>query len=262
MLNKYKHWLIVNGNAPDTVKNYLIRVSKFLKQVPINKISEEKISNYLLQLHEKFEASTINAYRNAIKSFADFLKKDIEIPDCLPTKQTLADSINEEFFEKEILPVVESEFRNSIKVKAILYFMFYTGIRISEIELERNKFNFKNRTAKIYQKKVKKERIVFFPNKASKIIQIYFTYEPEDINAFNLKKAGVKHIFKKLNTYFKDINIYPHLFRHSFATMFMERGGDVYVLKEFLGHQSIQSTMRYVGLKTSKLKALYDEKIK
>ncbi|KKL08955.1 hypothetical protein LCGC14_2570700, partial [marine sediment metagenome] len=37
---------------------------------------------------------------------------------------------------------------------------------------------------------------------------------------------------------------------NSFAAHFLMQGGDISDLKEFLGHKSIQSTMRYAGLKT------------
>ena len=40
----------------------------------------------------------------------------------------------------------------------------------------------------------------------------------------------------------------PHTARHTFATRFIRRGGDVAVLKELLGHKSIQMTQKYVTL--------------
>jgi len=40
----------------------------------------------------------------------------------------------------------------------------------------------------------------------------------------------------------------PHVLRHTFAKLFLERGGSVFVLQEILGHNSLAMTRRYVAL--------------
>jgi len=40
----------------------------------------------------------------------------------------------------------------------------------------------------------------------------------------------------------------PHTLRHTFAKMFLERGGNVFALQEILGHSSLAMTRRYVAL--------------
>ncbi len=44
------------------------------------------------------------------------------------------------------------------------------------------------------------------------------------------------------------IKCHAHLFRHTFATMFLANGGDVMVLKDILGHKSILTTQKYIHL--------------
>ena len=38
----------------------------------------------------------------------------------------------------------------------------------------------------------------------------------------------------------------PHMFRHSFATYLWEQCGNIYEVKEILGHSSVKTTERYV----------------
>jgi site-specific recombinase XerD len=47
----------------------------------------------------------------------------------------------------------------------------------------------------------------------------------------------------------------PHRFRHEFATRLLEQTADLRLVQEALGHRSIQSTMRYTRVRSSRLRA-------
>ena len=44
-----------------------------------------------------------------------------------------------------------------------------------------------------------------------------------------------------------------HVLRHTFATNFLMKGGDIRTLQELLGHESVQMTMRYAHIVHSNL---------
>jgi integrase/recombinase XerC len=49
----------------------------------------------------------------------------------------------------------------------------------------------------------------------------------------------------------------PHVLRHSFATHMLERGANLRVLQELLGHESLVTTQRYLKITTDQLKKSY-----
>ncbi len=264
MLNEYKNYLIINGKSKNTINSYISHISNLLKRVSLDNLTEKTINNYLLEIMENRSPSTMNICKSAIRSFLKFLKKDILIPKNEKIIEKLPEFITEDYFKKEVIPVIECVCKNPVKMKAILYFMFYSGLRISEIALlKRENINLEKRTIKFYIPKKKKERLgLIVGKKAKKFIEDYFSIEPEITNAFNISYHALKKRFADYNQYFKDINFHPHLLRHSFATHLRKNGMSIEDIKELMGHQNIQTTMRYAHVNIDDIKKRCDEKIK
>ena len=66
--------------------------------------------------------------------------------------------------------------------------------------------------------------------------------------------AIIKEIVGRSNVTSK---VSPHIFRHTFATIALERGMDIVSIQKLLGHESIKATQIYTHVTTDRLKEVY-----
>jgi len=259
---KFKDHLLINGNAFLTARNYISRIERVLSKVKEEDFSEVTLTNFLRELQKENSISTVNGYLNALTAYLKFIKKEIPLPKYLKDVRTLPKSIDENQLEKIIDVLSQVLHRDFIKFKALFYFLFYSGIRIGEIDtLKRADFNFERKEAKIFVSKTKEERIIAFENKTKNALQSYFDSEEEVENAFNINSNAVQQRLKHFKKYFPDIDFHAHIFRHSFARYCLEvLGLDILTVSKLMGHSNITTTERYLRLTDTQFRDIYHRK--
>jgi integrase/recombinase XerC len=55
-----------------------------------------------------------------------------------------------------------------------------------------------------------------------------------------------------------DVNVHPHMLRHSFASHVLQSSGNLRAVQEMMGHASIASTQVYTHLDFQHLAKVYD----
>ena len=78
----------------------------------------------------------------------------------------------------------------------------------------------------------------------------YFFVNP---NATSISDQAIRRMIKKYCSLSSiDLNITPHMFRHTFATSLLEADVDIRYIQEMLGHSSITVTEIYTHVALSK----------
>lgn len=149
----------------------------------------------------------------------------------------------------------------------IISLLLSTGIRISELcHIHFKDINFSNRTLHIIGKG-KKERILFLGDQTTfRLLKTYINKYCIQSNDYlftghnplkALSEQSVRLILKKLvKKNNLSITITPHMFRHSFATMLLDKDVDIRYIQQILGHSSISVTQIYTHVSQSKQKEI------
>ena len=186
-------------------------------------ITYSQLQDYFLSVKGKSSnASTYNMYVWEIRLFYKFLVESERAPEII--LETLK-KMKPQKVERKIKAYVTKEELSSIlhmaetfctymditKMRALMYFMFFTGLRKGEIlNLRRSDIDLEKRTVIVKTPtKNKIERVVPFPkriapvgkHKAIDFVQLlkdYFTIEGEISNAFNMSDMKFTFLFKSL----------------------------------------------------------------
>lgn len=152
------------------------------------------------------------------------------------------------------LRAVDSETRNP--VKTILLLLPRTGLRITEIcTLRVENFEDDGKRAGLrFRGKRDKER--FVPLSRSTVTMLRAFLDSRAItegwlfrgNNGALTPAAVRKVVRRLRTKYPEVGVIltPHVLRHTYATMALERGMALPALQAILGHEKITTTSIYL----------------
>ena len=277
-LKGYKAFLSLERSlSKNSIDAYLHDVKKLIsffesqgKKPLLLEIELENLQQFLQHLNELGLAAGSQArIISGLKSFFNFLVQEEEIP-ASPAEFLEAPKLSRKL--PEVLSIADVEqFLNAIDLstekgtrdKAICETLYSCGLRISEIsDLLISNYYADAGFVRIIGKG-NKERLVPIGSQAVKYVNLYLHNYRNKIEAkkdYNdtlfLSKRGKSLSRTMLFYIIKDTakkagiekNVYPHSFRHSFATHLIEGGADLRAVQEMLGHESITTTEIYTHL--------------
>ncbi len=155
--------------------------------------------------------------------------------------------------------------------RAILELLYSSGLRLAElVDLNCGDVDMHDATVHVTGKG-NKDRIVPVGRKAITALKRWNSARVQlanaDEKALFVSKRGSRisprSVQARVNHWARrqgiDANVYPHLFRHSFATHLLESSHDLRGVQELLGHANISTTQVYTHLDFQHLAQIYDQ---
>ena len=293
------HLLVVRNYSPRTVKSYQEDIDKFCdfiyhEGVMIDDVDVICIRNFLTEeLNQGISKRSCKRRLSSLKHFYKYMVNVGYIKDN-PFVFISAPKVETKYPHALYKDQIEELFkRNSertdelaLRDQAILYLLYYSGIRAHElVNLPIQSVYLRERAIRVLGKG-NKERIVPFSIDCQKVLKKYIDKErpilvqkhielekrkPEEkksddllsplffnANGGQLTTRGLEYILdaieEKIGLY---VGLHPHILRHSFATHLLENGADLRVIQELLGHESINATQVYTHVTEEAMKETY-----
>lgn len=246
-----------------TYRNEFAQLLYVLKNKNVNELDAERLRSYFLYCVNdlKLSENTIHSRLNAVKFyFEQILKREklfFEIP--RPKKPFLLPNVLAISEVERLFATLEN-----LKHKTMLYLAYSAGMRVSEVvDIKVSHIHSARMVINLKGAKGKKDRTVKLSEGILDLIRKYYkVYKPKDW-LFEGQYGGqysarsLQSIFQKAKIISKvSPNVSFHSLRHSYATHLHERGTDIKLIQELLGHNDIKTTLRYTHVSNRTLEGI------
>ena len=262
----------LDGLSESTLKHYFYILRAFCSYLnkPIATITINDLRMFIYEYSKGKKPSTQNTITSCIKAFFSWLEQEELVPKN-PAKR----------LEQNKLPI---RLRKSLTVReleqlrlacitnrerALLEFIFSTGCRISEVEsINIEDLDLCNNTLRVVGKG-NKERLVCFSDKTKLHLENYLKERRDGNPALfiskrfpyeRMGKRGLEIVISKIGKRAGfEKRIFPHLLRHTMATLGLQSGAEITTIQHLLGHTDPATTEIYAELNQENIQHQYKQ---
>lgn len=263
----------MRGYSPDTIRRYretihLLQVLTGITQ--LDECTEAKVREFFFRgrIDRKWTPSSFATYHKGLVVFfrwcveRGFLGANptdgIEVP---KTEKTLPAKLNKQDALRLLDAVANYQYRHRfqrVRNHAILATALYAGLRKKELlRLQLAHVDIENRSILVRHGKGGKDRVVPMSAALAGILAAYLEERaragktcPEFFTSHNhdmgLTEEGMKRLVTHLSR-LTGIRFTLHKLRHTFATLLLEGGCDIFSLSKMMGHSDIKTTTIYLA---------------
>lgn len=258
----------VQGRTEKTLARYEYMLTRMLADVgaPVRSITAYHLRAYLMRCKDSGNKdSTLEGARCIYNSFFGWLHREglIAVNPCANIGAVRLPKITRlPFSDTEIEQLKEA--CTCDRDRALLSFMLSTGCRIGEVvSLDRDSVDFQRLECRVYGKG-RKERVVYLDTVTAMILRRYLRGRSDTSTALFVGRSGkrlgidgLRAVLVRLGAIAGVTGVHPHRFRRTTATRLINRGMPVQDVAHVLGHENINTTMRYVHISDASVRYEY-----
>lgn len=268
LMQAYTDALKVQGRSQKTIDRYVYIIGRMMNfvKVPVCRITVYHLRAYLSAEKERGIAEqTLEGYREIFSAYFNWLQREdliqknptanlgaIKVPKV--TRKTYSD-VDLEKLNREC---------GNVRNRAIIHFLGSTGCRISEMTgLDRNAVDL-NKLECIVHGKGNKERVVYLDEVAGMLLGQYLDERTDSSTALfvgkggrRLQPGGVRAMLNRIAKAAGVEHVHPHRFRRTLATNMARHGMPIQEVAAILGHEKLDTTMKYVVLNRDDIRSSY-----
>lgn len=260
-LQKYVETLQLKAYSPSTITTYrneFAQLLYILKDKNVDELDAYRLRDYFLYCANTLKLSehTLHSRINAVKFYYEKVlgrermffdiprpKRPLQLPNVLAISQV------ELLFSK----------LENLKHKTMLFLAYSAGLRVSEVvNLKVKDIHSARMVINIKGAKGKKDRMVILSQGILELLRKYYvSYKPKywlfegQYKEEPYSIRSLQQIFHRAKNEAKIIqDVTFHSLRHSYATHLHERGTDIRLIQELLGHNDIKTTLIYTHVST------------
>jgi len=295
---QYRRYMTIERNlSAHTDSNYARDLAALIKFCDAQKIDDwsavdsQHIRMFAAQSHAKGLAGrSIQRRLSAVRTFFEYLVHETRVQelardrptDPINVKQNPAADVRAPKALRRLPETLDADQMASLleipagdtfvtRDRAIMELLYSSGLRLAElVGLDVTGLNLPDRTVQVLGKG-KKERIVPVGKEARAALRQWLEEraalakpgEPALFVGRTGERLGRRAVQTRVAYWARrqgvSVRVYPHLFRHSFASHLLESGGDLRGVQELLGHADIATTQIYTHLDFQHLARIYDK---
>ena len=276
-MDLFETWLSalrVAGRSERTIEQYRGVVGHLLKDLntPIRNITVHHIRNWLAKEQARGVSDcTREGNRQVFSSMFGWLWREGLI-ERNPTNNLYAIKVQKKVLEPytdveiETLKEACAMSRHPLRDVAIISFLLSTGCRVGEVVgLKRNDVDFQNKEVVVLGKG-NKERTVYFDDVTAMYLRRYLDDRLDREPALFLSArmtaltiGGIQDMLRRRGTSVQMQKVHPHKFRRTLATSLIAHGMPIQEVAAILGHDKLDTTLKYVKLDRRQIKNNYNK---
>lgn len=287
------------NRSAHTVRAYESDLGQFLAQVAraagvkrseltAAQLDRTAIREFLAELHKQGQSRATAARKlAALRTFLGYLRREGLMDDdpgalvATPKREVRMPAHLSEDEMGALIGAADTALPLGRRDRAVLELFYASGLRLAELAgLDVDDVNLSARMVRVLGKGGK-ERILPFNTSTASAIRTYLKDRDALVGVRPIRATRHQRLREPLFVNYRGgrltvrsldrivrryaalssprTGISPHALRHSFATHLLQRGADLRVIQEMLGHARISTTQRYTHVNAAQLLAVYQK---